>query len=578
MTHPSSLLIRGGAVIDGQGGEPYVADILVLDGRITEIGRITRRADREIDATGLLVTPGFVDIHTHYDGQAIWSNRFDPSSWNGVTTVMIGNCGVGFAPCRPEQREIMVALMEGVEDIPEVVLTEGLPWNWETFPDFMDRLAERRYDMDVVAQVPHAAVRVYVMGDRGANLEAATDADMTEMARLAVEGIRAGALGFSTSLAIFHQTLDGRHTPTYGVAEEELGRIAEAMGKLGAGWFQLISDFDDPEEEFAMLRRVAERGMRPMSLTLAQREGKTGHWQLLLDRIAEANADGVPMMAQIMGRPIGLNLGFEISQNPFLGRPSYQAIAHLPFAERIGRLKQPETRAAILAEVTQDPIKKKRLEKFDRIFVLADPPDYEPLLEDSIAAKAGRLGVEPQALAYDMLLENGGRTLMYRPITNYVDGNLDACGEMMRHPNTVMGLGDGGAHISIICDSATTTHTVVHWTRDRTRGPRMALPWIIQRLTRDPAWAIGLRDRGVIAPGYKADLNVIDYERLKIMPLEVQYDLPAGGRRLMQRAEGYVATIVSGVVVSENGVPTEALPGRLVRGAQEPAAMQMAAE
>ena len=578
MANPTTLVIRNGTIVDGAGGEPYGADILLRDGVIAEIGHIATKGDREIDAAGKLVTPGFVDIHTHYDGQAIWSNRFDPSSCNGVTTVMIGNCGVGFAPCRPEQRDIMVALMEGVEDIPEVVLTEGLPWNWETFPDFMDRMAERQYDMDVVAQVPHAAVRVYVMGDRGANLEPATPEDRAEMARLTVEGIKAGALGFSTSLAIFHQTLDGRHTPTYGVAEEELGAVAEAMGKLGVGWFQLISDFDDPVGEFNMLRRVAERGMRPMSLTLAQREGKTGHWKLILDLIAQANADGVPMMAQIMGRPIGLNLGFEISQNPFLGRPSYKEIARLPFAERIKELQKPERRAAILAETTDNPVMKKRLEKFDRLFILADPPDYEPLLNDSIAAKAERMGLDPAALAYDTLLQNDGKTLLYRPITNYVDGNLNACAEMMQHPNTVMGLGDGGAHISIICDSATTTHTIVHWTRDRARGPRMSLPWIIQRLTRDPARAIGLNDRGLIAPGYKADLNIIDYDRLKILPLQVQYDLPAGGRRLMQRAEGYVATIVSGVVVSENGIPTKALPGRLVRGPQHPQTMALAAE
>jgi N-acyl-D-aspartate/D-glutamate deacylase len=382
-------------------------------------------------------------------------------------------------------------------------------------------------------------------------------------------------MGFSTSRAIIHQTLDGRHTPTFGAAEEELAVIAEAMGELGAGWFQLITDFDDPVEEFHLLRRVAERGRRPMSLTVAQREGKTGHWKLLLDLIAEANADGIPMMAQIMGRPIGLNLGFEISQNPFLGRKSYRAIAHLPFPERLALLRKPEVRAAILSETTTDPTMHRRLEKFDRLFVLADPPDYEPDLQDSVAAQAARLGVAPQELAYDLLLEG---TFLYRPITNYVDGNLDACAEMMQHPNTVMGLGDGGAHISIICDSATTTHTIVHWTRDRTRGPKMSLPWIIQRLTRDPAAAIGLHDRGVIAPGFKADINVIDYDSLKILPLQVQYDLPTGGRRLMQGAEGYVATIVNGVVVSENGRPTGALPGRLVRGAQNVAPLQMAAE
>lgn len=575
MTKASSLVIRGGTVIDGNGGEPFVADVLVLDGKIAKVGTVAQRGDREIDATGKLVTPGFVDIHTHYDGQAIWSNRIDPSSWHGVTTIMMGNCGVGFAPCKPKDRDVLVALMEGVEDIPEVVITKGLDWSWETFPEYLDRLGERQFDVDVVTQVPHAAIRVFVMGERGANREPATPEDMREMARLTVEGIKAGALGFSTSRAIIHQTLDGRHTPTFGAAEEELAVISEAMGELGAGWFQLITDFDDPVEEFHLLRRVAERGRRPMSLTLAQREGKDGHWKLLLDLIAKSNADGIPMWAQVMGRPIGLNLGFEISNNPFMDRPSYKAIAHLPFPERLEQLRRPEVRAAILSEKTEDPAIARRLGKFDRLFVLADPPDYEPPVSDSIAAKAERMGVHPEALSYDTMLEG---VFLYRPITNYVDGNLDVCGEMMQHPNALMGLGDGGAHVSVICDSATVTHSVVHWTRDRTRGPKMNLPWLIQKLTRDPAAAIGLHDRGVLAAGYKADINVIDYDALKVNPLRVQYDFPSNGRRLMQDSEGYVATIVSGVVVRENGVATADLPGRLVRGEQRPDQIQLAAE
>ena len=571
----SSLVIRGGSIIDGNGGAPFIGDVLVRDGRIVQVGQVSVRGDREIDATGKIVAPGFVDIHTHYDGQAVWSSRMDPSSWHGVTTVMIGNCGVGFAPCRPDQRETMVALMEGVEDIPEVVLTEGLTWDWETFPDYLDRLAERQYDVDIVTQVPHAAVRVYVMGERGAKREPATSEDMQAMARITVEGLKAGALGFSTSRAIIHQTLAGEHTPTFGAAEEELAVIAEAMGAYGAGWFQLITDFDDPVDEFHLLRRVAERGGRPMSLTLAQREGRPGHWKLLLDLIAQANADGIPIYAQVMGRPIGLNFNFQISQHPFLHRPSYKALAHLPWAERARALAQPAVRAAILSEVTADPGQRRRLETYDRMFVLADPPDYEPALSESVAARAAALGVTPQELAYDLMLEG---TFLYRPITNYVDGDLDVCGEMMEHPNAVLGLGDGGAHLGIICDSATYTHTVAFWTRDRTRGPTKPLPWVIQKLTRDPARAVGLNDRGVLAPGYKADINVIDYAALKIEPLTLQFDLPSGGRRLMQKSRGYVATIVNGAVVSENGVPTGALPGRLVRGRQDAPANRMAAE
>ena len=575
MSQSSSLVIRGGTIVDGNGGAPFVGDILVVDGKIAQVGRVSAKADREIDATGKIVAPGFVDIHTHYDGQAIWSNRMDPSSWHGVTTVMIGNCGVGFAPCKPHQREVMVALMEGVEDIPEVVLTEGLTWDWETFPDYLDRLDERQYDLDIVTQVPHAALRVYVMGDRGAKREPATPEDMKEMARLAVEGIKAGALGFSTSRAIIHQTLAGEHTPTYGAAEEELAVIAQAMGDLGAGWFQLITDFDDPEAEFHLLRRVAEHGRRPMSLTLAQREGKTGHWKLLLDLIAQANADGIPMYAQVMGRPIGLNLGFRISQHPFVHRPSYKKLAHLPWEERAVELAKPDVRAAILAEVTEDDLQRRRLEKYDRMFVLNDPPDYEPEISQSIAAKAERAGMSAAELAYDIMLDG---KFLYRPITNYVDGDLNVCSELMQHPNALLGLGDGGAHLGIICDSATYTHTVVHWTRDRTRGPKMSLEWIIQKLTRDPARAIGLLDRGVLAPAFKADINIIDYEALKIEPMKVQFDLPSGGRRLMQESRGYVATIVSGEVVTENGVPTGALPGRLVRGAQEAQPVRLAAE
>jgi N-acyl-D-aspartate/D-glutamate deacylase len=575
----SSLIIRNGTVVDGSGGAPFVADVGVKHGKIVEIGKIAWRADEEIDAEGLLVTPGFVDIHTHYDAQALWSNHIDPSSWHGVTTVMFGNCGVGFAPCKPEQRDMLVALMEGVEDIPEVVLTEGLPWNWESFPQFLDRLGERRLDMDVVMQVPHAALRVFVMGERGFAREPSSDADRREMARLTVEGIQAGALGFSTSRTIIHKTLKGEHTPTLGAAEEELAVIGEGMRQAGAGWMQVITDFDDPVGEFQLLRRVAERSGVPMSLTLAQREGsKANHWRLLLGLIEQANQDGVPIVAQILGRQIGTNFGFELTESPFSQRPSWKAIARLPFPEKLALLRTPEFRAKLLAEETIGDVQKRRLNTWDRIFVLGDPPDYEPKVEDSIAGRAARAGVPPADYAYDLMLENGGRTLLYRPVTNYVDGNLDVCAEMMRHPNTVMGLGDGGAHLGAICDAACTTHTITHWTRDRTRGPRMDLAWIIKRLTREPALAVGLNDRGVIAPGYKADLNIIDYARLRLRPLEVVYDLPANGRRLIQKSDGYVATIVSGVPTYRDGTPTAALPGRLVRGAQPDARTAAAAE
>ena len=566
MFREASIVIRGGTILDGTGREPFEADIAIAGGRIAEVGKVTARGAEEIDARGLIVTPGFVDIHTHYDAQATWSSRLTSSSWHGVTTALIGNCGVGFAPCRPDRREMLVKLMEGVEDLPEVVLTEGLPWNWESFPEFLDALDARSYDMDIAAQVPHAALRVHVMGQRGADREPATEADRAEMARLAAEGIRAGALGFSTSRAIAHKTRDGRHTPTLGAAEVELASIALALREAGAGWMQVISDFDEPEEEFALLRRVAEAAGRPMSLQLLQREQRPWLWRFLLERIEEANRTGSRIMGQVMGRPIGLMFGFELSQHPFLARPSYQQIADLPFEQRIAILRQPEFRARLLAEETADPMLAHRLNTWEKLFPLGDPPDYEPPPEVSVAAEAARRGVPPQELAYDMMLERGGKAILNRPIINYADGNLDAIREMMEHPHTLMGLGDGGAHVGFICDASCTTHMLTHWTRDRTRGPRLPLPFAVKRLTRDNAVALGLLDRGLIAPGYKADINVIDYDRLQVRAPEVRYDLPAGGKRLVQQADGYVATLVSGTVVHREGEPTGALPGRLVRG------------
>jgi len=580
MADPSTLVIRNGTIVDGTGGAPFTGDIGIRGGKIVEVGRVAWRGDREIDATGKLVTPGFVDIHTHYDAQATWSSRIDSSSYNGVTTALIGNCGVGFAPCKPEDRDMLVALMEGVEDIPEVVMTEGLDWNWETFPDFLNRLDARQFDLDIVAQVPHAAIRVYVMGERGFQREPSTPQERAEMARLTVEGLKAGAVGFSTSRAIAHKTLAGEPTPTLGSAEEELAVIAEAVGAHGAGWLQVISDFDEPEEEFALLRRVAERSTaRAISLTFAQRENDPTRYKKLLAMLDEANRDGVKMIAQVMGRPIAINLGFELSINPFCERASYKEIAHLPFAERLAILKTPEMRAKLLSEQTEDPMLRRRLNTWSKMFELGELANYEPAPEDSLEARAARAGIPVEEFAYDLLLQKGGKTTLYRPVTNYVEGNLDVCLEMMKHPNTVMGLGDGGAHYSFICDSSTVTHSIMHWTRDRTRGEKVPLPWMVQRLTRDAAVAIGLEDRGLIAPGYKADVNVIDYDGLAIGPLEVAYDLPSGGKRLIQKVEGYVATILSGVVVQENGKPTGELPGRLVRGVQpEPAPARMAAE
>ena len=566
MSDSPTLIIRGGTIVDGSGGTPYVADLAIADGKIQEIGQINRKGDTEIDARGKLVTPGFIDVHTHYDAQVTWGNHITPTSWNGVTTALIGNCGVGFAPCKPEQRHMLVELMEGVEDIPEVVLTAGLPWNWETFPEFLDALDARQYDLDVATQVPHAAIRVYVMGQRGADREPATEEDRNEMARLSAEGIRAGALGFSTSRAIAHKTLAGKPTPTLHAAEIELSTIGRALGEVGKGWMQVISDFDDPDDEFAILRRIATEAGRPMTVSLLQRDSRPTLWREILDKIEEANAAGNQLIGQVMARPIGVMLGFEISQNPFMLCPSFKAIAQLPFEQKMAKLRDPAFRAQLLSEDCPDPTIAHRTRSWDKIFQLNDPVNYEPGPELSCAAQAAERGVDPASLCYDWLLAKDGHAVLYRPLINYADGTLTAVKEMMQHPNTIMGLGDGGAHVSIICDASSHTYMVSHWTRDRTRGEKLPIEWVIKRITRDNALAIGLSDRGLLAPGLKADINVIDHARLRVNAPEVRYDLPAGGRRLVQTTEGYEATILSGLPVYLNGKATGALPGRLVRG------------
>jgi N-acyl-D-aspartate/D-glutamate deacylase len=569
MSTTPDMVIRGGTVVDGSGGEPIVADVAITDGRVVAVGKIAQRGREEIDARGLLVTPGFVDIHTHYDAQVTWSHSLSSSCWHGVTTALIGNCGVGFAPCLPERRDMLVKLMEGVEDLPEVVLTEGLPWNWQSFPEFLDALDARRYDTDVATQVPHAAVRVHVMGQRGADREPATEAERAEMARIVAEGIRAGALGFSTSRTIAHKTRKGEHTPTLGAAEGELRAIGEALRGVGAGWMQVISDFDEPDEEFAMLRRVAAASGQVMSTQLLQRANRPELWRQILGKIEDANRAGTRIVGQVMGRPIGLMLGFELSQHPFFTRPSWRAIADLPFAEKLAILRQPEFRARLLSEPTADPAMARRLNTWENLFPLGDPPQYEPPPESSIAGIAKRQGRDPQDVAYDTMLAHDGRGIINYPVINYAHGNLDAVKTMVEHPDTLMGLGDGGAHVGLICDASSTTHMITHWTRDRTRGPRLPLEFAVKRLTRDNALALGLADRGLIAAGCKADINVIDYDRLGVRAPELWYDLPAGGKRLVQRADGYVATILSGAVVHWNGEPTGALSGRLVRGPQK---------
>lgn len=562
----ASLIIRGGTIVDGTGAAPFEADLVVAGGRIAAIGRnlSVPRGTPEIDARGHLVTPGFVDIHTHYDAQATWTSEILSSSLHGVTTALLGNCGVGFAPCRPESRDMLVKLMEGVEDLPEVVLTEGLPWNWESFPEYLNALESRPYDMDIATQVPHAALRVHVMGRRGFEREPATAGDRAEMARLAREGIAAGALGFSTSRAIAHKTLAGEPTPTLGAAEIELAEIAAG---LGGGWMQLISDFDDPaEEEWDRLMRIARIAKRPMTFSLLQRESRPDFWRWILQQVSKANAEGIPVTGQVMGRPVGLMFGWELSQHPFLTRAGFQEVAHLPIAERAAALSDPGRRARILAEPTQDPALRARLNNYARIYKLT--PDYEPPPEASVLEQARQLGRDPEDLCYDWMLEEGGRAILNRPLLNYADGNLDAIREMVTHPHTLMGLGDGGAHVGYICDASAPTHMLTHWARDRARGGRLPVEFVVKRLAADNAGALGLHDRGVLEPGRRADINVIDFEGLAIERPEMRYDLPAGGKRLVQGARGYRATICAGAIVHEHGQATGALPGRLIRGAK----------
>jgi N-acyl-D-aspartate/D-glutamate deacylase len=563
-------VIRGGTLADGTGGELHEGDVAIRDGLIAEVGSCRGSGAEEIDARGLLVTPGFVDIHTHYDGQATWDSHISPSSWHGVTTAVMGNCGVGFAPCRPEDHDTLVRLMEGVEDIPGVVLAEGLPWNWESFPEFLDSLEPRRYDIDIAAQLPHGALRVYVMGQRGADREPATADDIAAMARLAGEAVEAGALGFTTSRTLNHRSSDGKPTPTLTAGEDELLGIARALGAANKGVLQFVSDFTDPKQEAAMLRRLAAESGRPLSVSLAQSDFSPEAWRRQLAWIEEAAAEGVTMRAQVAGRPVGLMLGLETTLNPFIRHRSWREIASFPLAEKVARLRDPGFRARLLAEkpAAESSFVIAMLQNFDKMFVLGDHPDYEQPPERSLAGRARERGVSPQELAYDFMLEDEGRGMLYFPFLNYAQGSLDASLAMMQSPNTVLGLGDGGAHLGTICDASFSTHMLTHWTRDRRRGEKLPLQTVVRWHTRDTAEAVGLRDRGLQRPGYKADVNGIDYDHLRLRPPRIVRDLPAGGRRLIQKAEGYRFAMVAGQVTYRDGEPTTALPGRLIRGAQ----------
>ncbi|MAT83593.1 MAG: amidohydrolase [Gammaproteobacteria bacterium] len=565
MTH-HDMVIRGGRVIDGTGRAAFTADVAVDGGLITEVGRVPQRGEREIDADGALVTPGFVDIHTHYDGQATWSNRMSPSSHHGVTTVVMGNCGVGFAPCRPADHEMLIELMEGVEDIPGAVLAEGIGWQWESFPEYLDFLGSRQYDMDLGAQLPHGALRVYVMGQRGADREPATAEDIATMRAITAEAIRAGALGFSSSRTLNHRSSRGEPTPSLKAEVDELLGIAAGLRDAGRGVIEMISDFADPDEEFAFLEAMVRESGRPMSISLAQGLSPQG-WRKLLERIERANAHGLPMRGQVAPRGIGILMGHATTLNPFSTRPSFKEVAHLPPPERLAALRDPSRKARILEEQPTPAFARlfAVMAGGEKLWELGDPPDYEPAPKDSIAARARAVGADPWSFAYDLLLERDGQVILYTPFANYAENNLDCCREMLLHENTVPGLGDGGAHVGTICDASFVTSLLTHWGRDRKRGGLIDLETLVRRQTRDTAAAVGLDDRGELVPGKRADLNVIDFDALRVRAPHIVHDLPAGGPRLQQQADGFLATLVAGEITYQQGEATGALPGRLIR-------------
>ena len=567
------LVVRGGTVVDGNGGSPRQADVAVQGDKIVAVGQGLDRGVQEIDATGKIVTPGFVDIHTHYDGQATWDQEMAPSSWHGVTTVVMGNCGVGFAPAEPSRHEWLIGLMEGVEDIPGSALAEGMSWNWETFPEYMDALEALPRTIDVAAQVPHGSVRAYVMGDRGARNEAPTETDIARMAAIVEDGLKAGALGFSTSRTVLHKSIEKELVPGTTATKEELLAIGAAMGRVGHGVFELSSDLVPEWDEFGWMGKLSREYGVPVTYTALQSPIKAMPFDDMLKNMREENAKGANILAQVSMRATGLILGFQASLHPFTAKASWMAIAHKPWEEQWTALNDPEFRARLIAEPNEilDPdlqiIIEMMSSAFNMLYAMGPGFNYEPTAEESIESLASAAGVAPAEYAYDLLLKNEGTGFIYFPLLNWADGNYNFLEDPLHSDDCVNSLSDGGAHCGTICDAAASTYMLQHWVRDR-QGRRLSLEYAIQRQCRDTARLYGLNDRGVIESGYLADLNIIDLAAVKLGEPWVASDLPAGGKRLLQKADGYVATVKSGMVTFKDGVMQGPTPGGLIRGPQ----------
>jgi N-acyl-D-aspartate/D-glutamate deacylase len=564
------IVIRGGSIIDGSGAPAFTGDVAIAQGRIAAVGGKQGPARREIDADGLLVTPGWVDVHTHYDGQAMWDPLLAPSCWHGVTTVMFGNCGVGFAPVKKEHRGALMDLMEGVEEIPNPVLAAGLNWEWETFPQYMDELDRRPRAIDVAAQIAHLPLRVHVMGDRAVRREAATPDDIASMRDLTVEALRSGAFGFTTSRTDSHKTPEGDLVPSRDADDHELLGIGQALGITGTGAFGMNSDFDDEDYELRWMRKQAKATGRPVWFLLTDRYTDPGRWRRLMKAVHAARAEGLPVTAQMAGRPIGVMMGIGTALNPFTVRPTYKQIESLPIEEQRRRLRDPEMRRAILAERPSEAEVAKLAQfrqlvttRFDKFFTMGNPPDYEPGPEKSVGAIAAREGRTPDEVAYDYMLEDG--QYLYFPVVNYVTGDHEPIREMLNDAACLLGLSDGGAHCTSIIDAGVPSYMLTHWGRDRTRGPKLPLEMLVKRQTSETANFFGLTDRGRLAPGLRADVNVIDFNGMCMQKPELIHDMPANGRRFVQRVTGYEATVVAGQPIFERGEHTGALPGKLVR-------------